>query len=354
MAAPFKPMLCHDAKDGLPTDASEWALEGKFDGWRTLVSINGDVGLYGGRNGATYTGKVPYIEESLRAALPPDTLVDGELISASGTAGGVQTIMAAGGAHKPNAFSPALTLVVFDVILLNGADVKALPYSNRRSLLEMIQWPTHTYLSPVGECSEANHQRMLELGLEGSVLKRRTSPYMPGARSRDWLKMKFVDSEDCEIIGFEQGEGASNQHQLGAFVVKLPTGVETTIKIPTKRDVEAVTADPDAFRGRIVEVAHNGVMASGKLRHPRFLRWREDRDKPQPAPKAKPKRKPRARQKSMRNYNAMGNDKLMACIAELNGGYGDAYQRVQTGQYAGDLTEHIVTATAVARVKGLL
>lgn len=357
MTAPFKPMLC-DTAEGMPDNASEWALEGKFDGWRTLVALNGDtVGLYGGRNAASYTGKVPYIEQALAATLPPGTMLDGELVAPSGTAGGVQTIMAAKGAHKPNAFSPHLTLVVFDVVLLNGADVKSLTYTNRRSLLSMIDWPSHTYLSPSGECTQANHDRMLDLGLEGSVLKRLSSTYTPGARSHDWLKMKFVDSEDCEIIGFEQGEGAGNQHQLGAFVVKLPTGIETTIKIPTTKEVEAVTADRESYRGRIVEVAHNGVMASGKLRHPRFLRWREDRDKPKPAAKPRAKRAPATGStagKSMRNYGAMGAAKLTAALTELNGGFGDAFERVQSGRYAGDLSDHINAATEAARKKGLI
>src|SRR4051812_13628999 len=159
MTAPFKPMLCEDAKSiGFPEPAEDWSLEGKFDGWRALVVTNDQgVKLYGGRNGADYTGKVPYIEEAIGGALPMDSVIDGELIAPSGKCGDVQTVMRANGEHRPPAFSPHFTLVAFDIVRLNGSDISGLPWENRRSLLGMIQWPAHTYLSPAGEATKDNH-----------------------------------------------------------------------------------------------------------------------------------------------------------------------------------------------------
>jgi ATP-dependent DNA ligase len=124
MDARWKPMLCEPA-EAMPTSPDGWVLEPKFDGWRAIVHL-GDNGvvLYGGRNGNSYSGQVPYIEQALADNLPPNTVLDGELIHPDGW-GSVQSAMTTRGGL------PGITFVAFDVLAVNANDVRALEWENR-------------------------------------------------------------------------------------------------------------------------------------------------------------------------------------------------------------------------------
>jgi ATP-dependent DNA ligase len=262
MDARWKPMLCEPA-EAMPTSPDGWVLEPKFDGWRAIVHL-GDNGvvLYGGRNGNSYSGQVPYIEQALADNLPPNTVLDGELI------------------------------------------------------------------------------------------KRRDGAYMSGRRSPLWRKLKAIASEDCVIVGWEPGKNGRSG-ELGALIVELPSGVQTTVSGMTDKVRTDMLVDWAKYDGQIVEVAHNGVLDSGKLRHPRYKRLRTDRT---PAPTVTPKpadaKSKRPGSPRMRNYKAM-KDKLRGVLGELEGRYGDAYQRaVNDPNFSYD--EHLTAAREAARAKGLI
>ena len=85
-----------------------------------------------------------------------------------------------------------VTFAIFDLLVLNGTDITATPFCERRGLLEELElngpaWCTVSSFAGLGpELFAAVHN----LGLEGVVAKRRESPYRPGTRSRDWVKAK--------------------------------------------------------------------------------------------------------------------------------------------------------------------
>jgi ATP-dependent DNA ligase len=348
MDATLNPMIADTAK-GLPHNDADWVLEPKFDGWRCVVLCNGTAAhVYGGRNGNEYSGKVPYLEDALREALPSDTAIDGELICASGFEG-VGSILRRNGPHVPNAMDPALQYVVFDVTRINGSDVRSLEWTQRRGLLEMIQWPPNVYLSPTGEATEAAHLKMLDLGMEGSMLKHREGRYQSGIRSNVWQKLKAIASEDCTITGWQESDTQAGR--VGALEVELASGATTTVGgLTDKMKADILANFDEKYRGKMVEVTHNGILKSGKLRHPRFGRMRDDRTTA-PTPVATGTRRTPAGRRStgpkMRNYSAMGKDKLLRCINELAIGSGDAYERVS--QHAGTVGEHLAEAKRVAR-----
>jgi ATP-dependent DNA ligase len=362
MDARFKPMLCEVAEE-LPVDPAGWVLEPKFDGWRCVIAtegaadaeiVNGPLagGLYGGRNGSDYTGQVPYIEDAVSSVVPPGTVLDGELVSVSNTSGGVQSIMAASGAHVPSPLLPALTFVAFDVLFVNDQDVRGLPWKNRRQVLEMIEWPEHTKLTPLGPATKEAHVAMLDAGMEGSVIKQRESVYFTGRRSSAWMKLKAIATDDAIIVGFEEGENGRSG-EVGAIVVELPNGVQTTASGMTDKVRADMLARPANYVGKTVEIAHNGFFPSGKVRHPRYKRMRDDLT-PKPEPKPADAKPTRPRGKSMSNDGAMGTSKLRDCLSELEGQYGDAYQRVQAGRYQGDVSDHLRACREAARAKGVL
>jgi ATP-dependent DNA ligase len=369
MEAWLKPMLCASA-DEVP-ESSDWAIEGKLDGWRAVAHVNGDVRLFGGRNGSPYTGKLPYVEDELARLLPADSAVDGELVGTEGW-GDVQGVMTRGsGPHVPTKAIPALAYVVFDVVRLDGEDLRAKPWGERREKLEqaLAGAVEHVRISPTGDSSARLHDEFVALGLEGSVCKRKDSRYVNG-RSPLWVKVKPVETIEARITGFKPGtKGSAFDGLVGAIEFQMPSGAQSRCSGFDMRTRRALTENPDVFIGRTIEVAHQGLSADGKPRFPRFARFRPDRDGLTPRERqiqeaiidtAEPKRT-RAQQvaaatrpatRRMRNYRAMKDDKLMRVMRELET-QGEAYQRcVESG--SGEPDADLAVVQGLAQERGLL
>lgn len=342
MEAWLKPMLCKPA-DVVP-EGPEWILEPKFDGWRAVVHRAECVRLYAGRNGSDYSRRLVYIEDEL-LELPPDTAVDGELVGPSW--GHVQSVMTAGGAvtnyHD-------VKLVVFDVLRLSGHDLRAVPWRDRRALLEKLIGGRfqHVSLTPTGPSTPAAYDAIVGAGGEGVVCKRQDSRYV-NSRSGLWVKVKSKATCEATVVGFKQGDS----WKVGSFEVELcDGGARTTVKCGTDERHQEADEHPERWLGVVIEIEHNGLSTNGIPRHPRFLRRRDDR---------LPERKPRTARVGrevkrmtnwMRNYGAMGDAKLLKCLRELEAGTGDATARVV--QHDGDVDEHIAAAKAAAEAKGLV
>lgn len=98
-------------------------------------------------------------------------------------------------------------LQVFDVLHLNGASTRSLPYAERRGLLDLLAldgpaWRTPTSLMVVS--AEDFVARVAELGLEGAVAKRRDSRYIPGRRTTAWIKHKVRRDERLAVTGLRR------------------------------------------------------------------------------------------------------------------------------------------------------
>jgi bifunctional non-homologous end joining protein LigD len=113
-----------------------------------------------------------------------------------------------------------VTYVIFDLLYLDGHSTMALSYSERRSLLEQLHldgtaWQTPAYHSGSGKdflAVSAEH------GLEGVVAKRLDSPYRPGQRTGEWLKIKNVNRQEFVIGGWTPGKGRRDG-LLGSLLV---------------------------------------------------------------------------------------------------------------------------------------
>lgn len=353
----LKPMLCDTPAVEIVPLGDDWIMERKLDGWRGIVHRTATgVKLYGGRNGSDYTGRVPYIEDVLHR-LPDDTIIDGELVAPAGW-GDVQGTMTrtSKGPHVPTAADPPLNYVVFDVIRVAGTDVRPLEWRERRAMLVAagLNGPL-VFTSEVFPPDQALHEKWVADGGEGSVCKRVTSSYQSGARSRDWPKCKPQTTDEAKIIGFKPGKvGGSWDGKVGAFEVEMldPPCAKTTVKCGDDARHHDATDHPENWLGKIIEIKHHGLSAStGKPRHPQFFRLREDRT-PAAAPRtARTSAPPRNGKPWTRNYGAMGS-KIIGILAELEGGYGDAYQRVL--DRGGDLDQHIRACRAAAEAKGFV
>jgi ATP-dependent DNA ligase len=285
------PQLCHTLElvNGMPVmpDADTWVMEPKLDGNRLIghVRPDGQVDLYGGRNGTPWTqSALDPIRDVLAKACPPDTIVDGELMVPMTHARSSDVTHAV-------ASGQSLELWLFDVLKLAGQSITHIEWSARRLLLEKLEFADQTVkLTPVATPNWTLAQEWVKLGIEGIVCKRKSAPYQVGKRSHDVLKWKPQETLEGRIIGFVEGKNGI-AGQIGALELEIEgSGVKTTVSCPPELSVQilaenglnrfdaAIHAHNDWF-GRCVEIKHYGLFPSGSPRHPGFVRLRPDRDR---------------------------------------------------------------------------
>jgi DNA ligase-1 len=190
----FRPFMLAHPLEATVVDLADYAAEWKWDGIRVqLVRMGGATRLYS-RSGDDISATFP----ELLDALPFDAVLDGELLVRGSHQGGE-----AGGAASFNALQQRLGRKVvskktlfeypafvrlYDVLILEGRDLRELPWSERRAELErlMPRLPnSHFDLSQVVDADDFEHLATIRAGardeaIEGLMLKRRDSPYIAG------------------------------------------------------------------------------------------------------------------------------------------------------------------------------
>ena len=168
-----------------------WAFEPKLDGWRALVHVtSGAVTVYS-RPGRDVSVSLPELA-GIADAVPSGTVLDGELVSGSGNAASFYRLGSVL-ATRPALRRTPVAFVAFDLLRVGGRPVVTLPCDQRRRLLVDLEfggaawctvrrWVDVTIDDLIPTC-EAH-------GVEGVVAKRLASPYRPGRRSADWVKVK--------------------------------------------------------------------------------------------------------------------------------------------------------------------
>jgi bifunctional non-homologous end joining protein LigD len=174
-------MLCRSAP--LPRGPG-WAYEPKWDGFRALVSVNGDVRVRS-RRGWDMTALVPEL-----AAIDRPVVLDGELVAfdADGKPSQPRLCRRLFASDR----SIAIVFVAFDVLTVDGHAVDHEPYRERRCRLEALNlgWP-HVHVTSSHADGAALWDSIVAEGLEGVVAKRLDDPYRPGERR--WIKRKNPD-----------------------------------------------------------------------------------------------------------------------------------------------------------------
>jgi bifunctional non-homologous end joining protein LigD len=218
------PMLARAGR--LPPDDEDWAFEIKWDGVRAITYWQPGELRIESRNLNDVSARYP----ELRALGPElgsrEAVLDGEIVAfdedGRPSFERLQRRMhvASPSAIRQFANEEPVSYVIFDLLYLDGRTTMKLPYRERRALLEGLEligpaWQTPAY--HVGEGREllaaAAEQR-----LEGVVAKRLDSPYRPGRRTDEWLKVKNVNRQELVIGGWLPGKGA-RAGRLGALLV---------------------------------------------------------------------------------------------------------------------------------------
>src|SRR5579875_2731578 len=310
-----EPMLARHI-DALPTRLSgrQLLFEPKWDGWRALTTVdkNGAVGIWS-RRGTAYKKSFPEVVFAAKNHVPPDTVVDGELVcwrDGRLDFGGVQqrnnisTELAAQlAAEQPCHF------IAFDILRLSGETLIDRPFAERRAALTELfaDIPATSAMALCMQTDDLDTARewmssLAQVGVEGIVIKPAQSKYVPGQRG--WEKVKYYATTEFVVGGITGTLSRPEQLELGRF--SSETGEFTLIgrtvplqpsdakklaarlrpagpdhpwpeKLPggwhTSTEIDYVRVEPDI----VVEVRVDTAAQAGRWRHGlRFLRIRED------------------------------------------------------------------------------
>jgi bifunctional non-homologous end joining protein LigD len=172
-----EPMLARP--DRLP--CGDYGFEVKWDGFRAIVSTDEGL-LVRSRRGWDMSDRLPEL-----TGLPDGLVLEGELVTFGLDGRPRFPLLGLRVLHGREAIP--VTLMIFDVLRIEGHDAMCLPYVERRALLEELDLNGPAWRTPeVFEDGEALFEATSRLGLEGVVAKRRSEPYRPGERG--WVKTK--------------------------------------------------------------------------------------------------------------------------------------------------------------------
>jgi bifunctional non-homologous end joining protein LigD len=291
-----QPMLATLVKE--PFDHPDWIYEVKWDGYRAVAEIrDDDVSLYS-RNLISFGKKFSPIMDSLRK-LRFDAILDGEIVVVDDQGrpdfGMLQ--------HYQGSRSAHLLYYVFDLLYFRGHDLTDLPLIRRKELLKKIlpSSPKLRFSDHVWKDGILFYNVAKEKGLEGIIAKHSQSTYEAGRRSRQWLKVKTQLTQEAVIAGFT--EPAGGRKYFGALVLGVYEGDEliyighvgggfTANDLKDIREkLEPLTQKECPFTLKpetnapvtwvkpelVCEVALSGWTEEAFMRHPVFLRLREDR-----------------------------------------------------------------------------
>lgn len=203
MPTDVKPMLATLVDE--PFNDKDWIFEVKWDGYRALAEIQkGSCHLYS-RNLQTFDKRFPALLDDLRS-IPTTALLDGEIVVLDDQ--GKPSFQLVQNYQRTQ--SGTLIYYVFDLLYLEGYDVRHLPLLERKKLLKQLlpdRMPHLRFCEHVEEKGKAFFKAAHHEGFEGIIAKQAQSPYQTG-RSQDWLKIKTHQRQEAIICGFTPPKGS--------------------------------------------------------------------------------------------------------------------------------------------------
>jgi bifunctional non-homologous end joining protein LigD len=283
-----------------------WVFERKLDGVRCLASREGGSVRLVSRTGRNMNGSYPELVEALERERCDDFVADGEVVAFEGAITSFARLQGRMQLSDPQAARRtgiSVYLYVFDLLRLDGEDLRSLPLRERKARLRRAL----SFHGPVrftphrNERGEELFREACRKGLEGVIAKRADSPYRSGGRSRDWLKLKCHHEQELVIGGFTAPKGSRTE--FGALLVgyyedgdlryagKVGTGFGQKTLADLGRRMRHVEQDEPPFvevhpipRGTrwvrpelVAQVAFSEWTRDGRLRHPRYLGLRDDK-----------------------------------------------------------------------------
>jgi len=282
-----------------PFDHPDWIFEVKWDGYRTIAEVRDKVVSLYSWNGISFNKRFSPILESLQK-FGFDAVLDGEVVVVDDQGRpDFQKLQ-----HYQDAGSGALIYFVFDLLYFQGHDLTGLPLLRRKELLKKIlpSDPHIRFSDHVAHEGVLFYQVAKEKGLEGILAKHGQSTYETDRRSGQWQKIKTRLTQEGVIAGFTE-PGGGRKH-FGALVLGaydgdalVPIGqvgsgftskelkdirgqLEPLIRKESPLSTWPETNAPVTWvkPELVCEVSLSEWTEEGSMRHPVFLRMREDKN----------------------------------------------------------------------------
>ena len=284
-------------------DSSQYLFEVKYDGYRLFACKAGAEVRLTTRRAHDWSARFAPIVAAVSRLSARECVLDGEacIVDERGhpSFAALQDWLAGGSRDARLAYA------VFDLLWLDGRDLRGEPIEKRQELLEGLlrgQGAPLTLSRALHGDVRALLQAARDGGLEGLIAKRKGSPYIAG-RSGQWVKLRFDRRQECAIAGFIPLAGT--EHEVGALLVsvveperpgrlvyagRVGTGFDARTRRELGRKLEqrplgeaAIERAPRAKGARwaapelVCEVAFKEWTSDGSMRHPRFVGLRDDK-----------------------------------------------------------------------------
>lgn len=291
-----EPMLASLTDQAFTKD--DWIYELKLDGYRILAGREKNKTVIYSRRGNDYSGKYRLIADEV-SSINARFLIDGEVCYiGAGQKADFQKLQ-----HNQDE-QEKLHYYVFDILWLNGHDLKSVPLLERKKLLQVLlaHPPPHIhYLEHREKEGEAFFREIEEKGLEGIIGKKADGRYNPGERTKEWLKVKTGLRQEMVICGYTTSDKAGRAfksllcavNENGSFMYtgKVGTGFSEKLmkeifgKIKPLEVKKPPVKNPPPERNIhwvkpevICEVKFTEWTQDRVMRHPRFIGLRSDKD----------------------------------------------------------------------------
>ena len=249
---PVLPMKATMGSTGAVPDGDDWAFEIKWDGYRTIVHVADGRARLQSTAGHDVTERWPEFAGLADSVNARSAILDGELVVFDDDGRPRFELVQRSGVGTDR----QAVIQFFDVLQIDGNDTIDLPYLDRRRLLDQLVEPGDNWTVPSFRLGDGSAlvAATAEQGLEGVIAKHVDSRYRPGARTKDWRKIKNRTLVELTIGGFTTGTG-NRSDTFGALLVgrPSPTGLQFAGGVGTGFDQRTLRMLADRLRELAVD-----------------------------------------------------------------------------------------------------
>ncbi|WP_166334493.1 DNA ligase D [Sphingobacterium chungjuense] len=214
----FEPMLAVLAT--ATTEDDDWIFEQKLDGFRAIAHLSKKDVQLRSRNGKSFNKQFPSLANALKTD-ERSLILDGEIVAEDAKGNSRFQLLQHG---EPLPAKYQLVYYVFDLLMLDGNDLREYPLVERRDLLERwmkkVKIPNVRLVESMQTSDEKEALKMAQKkNWEGVVAKMSDSTYLSNKRSDAWRKLKLLQSQEAIIVGFTAAAGS--RVGFGALVLAV-------------------------------------------------------------------------------------------------------------------------------------